>query len=155
MLGIRLKPLVDFLPKPRISRTTCRHFAEENLKGAGERVGGLLVGLGKSLRADPQIKIFNLIDDKDVFQKFYSKFLARRLIQGLSISDDAEGFMISGLKAASGFEYTSKLQRMFTDMALSVDLNEKFKDYAGENGVKLGIEFNIRVLTGTETGAET
>lgn len=42
--------------------------------------------------------IFKYVDDKDVFQKFYSKMLARRLIHGTSISDDAESAMIGGLK---------------------------------------------------------
>ena len=34
--------------------------------------------------------IFRYIEDKDVFQKFYAKMLARRLVQGNSSSDDAE-----------------------------------------------------------------
>ena len=34
--------------------------------------------------------IFRYVDDKDVFQKFYSKMLAKRLVQGNSASDDAE-----------------------------------------------------------------
>jgi hypothetical protein len=33
-----------------------------------------------------------------VFQKFYSKMLAKRLIHTTSASDDAEKFMIAGLK---------------------------------------------------------
>ena len=37
--------------------------------------------------------------------------------------------MISKLKQACGFEYTSKLQRMFQDMSLSKDLNERFKQH--------------------------
>eukprot|EP01117_Protostelium_nocturnum_P003593 TRINITY_DN1480_c0_g1_i1.p1 TRINITY_DN1480_c0_g1~~TRINITY_DN1480_c0_g1_i1.p1 ORF type:complete len:629 (+),score=88.00 TRINITY_DN1480_c0_g1_i1:331-2217(+) len=94
------------------------------------------------------IMIFKYVDDKDVFQKFYSKMLARRLIQGISASDDAESQMIGRLKAACGFEYTSKLQRMFTDMNLSVDMNEKFRDYIVTNKLDLGkVDFNIQVLT--------
>jgi cullin 1 len=57
--------------------------------------------------------IFKYVEDKDVFQKFYSKMLARRLINAASASDDAEESMISKLKDACGFEYTSKLTRMF------------------------------------------
>ena len=57
--------------------------------------------------------IFKYIEDKDVFQKFYSKMLAKRLVNGTSASGDAETSMISKLKDASGFEYTNKLQRMF------------------------------------------
>ena len=58
--------------------------------------------------------LFKFIEDKDVFQKFYSKSLAQRLIHSASASDDAEASMISKLKDACGFEYTSKLTRMFS-----------------------------------------
>ena len=58
--------------------------------------------------------IFKYLEDKDVFQKFYSKMLSRRLISAQSLSDEAEASMITKLKEAAGFEYTSKLQRMFT-----------------------------------------
>ena len=43
--------------------------------------------------------LFKYIEDKDVFQKFYSKMLAKRLVQQNSTSDDAEASMISKLKA--------------------------------------------------------
>ena len=65
-----------------------------------------------------QMVVFKYIEDKDVFQKFYSKMLAKRLVQHMSASDDAEASMISKLKQACGFEYTSKLQRMFQVCAL-------------------------------------
>ena len=65
--------------------------------------------------------VFKYIEDKDVFQKFYSKMLAKRLVQHMSASDDAEASMISKLKQACGFEYTSKLQRMF-----QVDIRQNF-----------------------------
>lgn len=42
--------------------------------------------------------LFKYIEDKDVFQKFYSKMLAKRLVQQNSTSDDAEASMISKLK---------------------------------------------------------
>jgi cullin 1 len=73
--------------------------------------------------------VFTYIEDKDVFQKFYSKWLARRLVQQTSASDDAESTMINRLKTACGFEYTSKLQRMFLDVSVSKTLNESFKNF--------------------------
>jgi len=45
-----------------------------------------------------QILLFKYVDDKDVFQKFYSRMLAKRLIYDNSVSDDAESNMISRLK---------------------------------------------------------
>lgn len=62
--------------------------------------------------------LFKYIEDKDVFQTFYTTKLSKRLIHGVSASDEAEASMISKLKEACGFEYTNKLQRMFTGMFL-------------------------------------
>lgn len=73
--------------------------------------------------------VFKYIEDKDVFQKFYSKMLAKRLVHVSSVSDDAETSMISKLKEACGFEYTNKLQRMFQDIQISKDLNSSYKDW--------------------------
>jgi cullin 1 len=73
--------------------------------------------------------VFKYIEDKDVFQKFYSQTLAKRLVNGTSASGDAETSMISKLKDASGFEYTNKLQRMFQDMQTSKDLNQAYEEW--------------------------
>lgn len=45
--------------------------------------------------------VFKYVEDKDVFQKFYAKMLAKRLVQHNSASDDAEANMISKLKVRS------------------------------------------------------
>ena len=73
--------------------------------------------------------VFKYIEDKDVFQKFYSRMLAKRLVHTSSASEDAETSMISKLKEACGFEYTNKLQRMFQDIQISKDLNTSYKDW--------------------------
>lgn len=46
------------------------------------------------------ITVFKYIDDKDVFQKFYSRMLAKRLIHQQSQSMDAEEAMINRLKVS-------------------------------------------------------
>lgn len=82
--------------------------------------------------------VFKYIEDKDVFQKFYSKMLAKRLVQHMSASDDAEASMISKLKQACGFEYTSKLQRMFQvkrKFVLYVSLVSEWLDNLGMGGI--------------------
>ncbi|XP_022913538.1 cullin-1 [Onthophagus taurus] len=91
--------------------------------------------------------VFKYIEDKDVFQKFYSKMLAKRLVQHMSASDDAEASMISKLKQACGFEYTSKLQRMFQDIGVSKDLNEQFRAHLKNSNEALDIDFSIQVLS--------
>ncbi|KAL3271007.1 hypothetical protein HHI36_021508 [Cryptolaemus montrouzieri] len=92
------------------------------------------------------ITIFKYIDDKDVFQKFYSRMLAKRLIHQQTQSMDAEETMINRLKQACGYEFTSKLHRMFTDMSVSADLNNKFQVYLKQDNIDLGINFGIYVL---------
>ncbi|KAK3358620.1 Cullin [Lasiosphaeria ovina] len=89
--------------------------------------------------------VFKYIEDKDVFQKFYSRMLARRLVHSNSSSDDAETSMISKLKEACGFEYTNKLQRMFQDMQISKDLNTGFKEHVQSLGVK-GLDSSYSIL---------
>ena len=73
--------------------------------------------------------------------------LAKRLVQHMSASDDAESSMISKLKQACGFEYTSKLQRMYQDIGLSKDLNEQFRSHLKKSNEPLDIDFSIQVLS--------
>jgi len=91
--------------------------------------------------------VFKYIEEKDVFQSFYSKMLAKRLVQGQSASDDAEASMISKLKSACGFEYTNKLQRMFQDVSLSKELIKKFREHVSNSASPLSVDFNIMVLS--------
>lgn len=62
---------------------------------SGQRVVSALSALSWWLR---QMVVFKYIEDKDVFQKFYAKMLAKRLVHQNSASDDAEASMISKLK---------------------------------------------------------
>uniref|UniRef100_A0A182J4T9 Cullin-2 n=1 Tax=Anopheles atroparvus TaxID=41427 RepID=A0A182J4T9_ANOAO len=92
------------------------------------------------------IIIFKYIEDKDVYQKFYSRMLAKRLIHEQSQSMDAEELMINKLKQACGYEFTNKLHRMFTDISVSTDLNTKFGKYLNDNQLETGINFSVKVL---------
>jgi len=90
--------------------------------------------------------LFKYIEDKDVFQQFYTTRLSKRLIYAVSASDEAEASMISKLKEACGFEYTNKLQRMFTDMSLSKDLTDQFKEKMQQSQHEMDITFSVMVL---------
>jgi cullin 1 len=76
--------------------------------------------------------VFKYIEDKDVFQTFYRRSLAKRLVN-VTTSDDAEAAMITKLKEACGFEYTNKLHRMFQDIQTSKELNVHYRDWLGTN----------------------
>jgi len=91
--------------------------------------------------------VFKYIEEKDVFMTFYSKSLAKRLIQGTSASEDMESNMIAKLKSACGFEYTAKLQKMFTDISVSRDLQDNFRASLEAKQVNLECDFGVLVLT--------
>ena len=63
---------------------------------------------------------------KDVFEAFYKKDLAKRLLLQRSVSNDAEKGMITKLKAECGSQFTNKLEGMFNDMELSHDIISAF-----------------------------
>ncbi|ORY86878.1 cullin protein [Protomyces lactucae-debilis] len=76
--------------------------------------------------------VFKYVEDKDVFIKFYTRQLSRRLVNDLSNSDDAEASMLSKLKEACGVEYTKKLQRMFGDITTSREHQDTFRTYLAQ-----------------------
>lgn len=90
--------------------------------------------------------IFNYIEDKDVFQTFYAKMLAKRLIHGSSASEYLESQMINKLKQNCGFEYTSKLVRMFSDISVSKDMLENFMASKQKQKTGSDIDFSVLVL---------
>ncbi|KAJ7871877.1 Cullin family-domain-containing protein [Mycena olivaceomarginata] len=91
--------------------------------------------------------LFKCLDDKDVFRTFYMTRLSKRLIHGVSASDEAEASMISKLKEACGFEYTNALQRMSTGGYVPLEGPEdSFKERTTQNHDDMDIAFSIMVL---------
>lgn len=68
-------------------------------------------------------------------------------------SEKKKRFLRSSLQQACGYEFTSKLHRMYTDMSVSADLNNKFNNFikTQETVVDLGISFQIYVLQVSRT----
>ncbi|XP_066597628.1 cullin-2 [Prorops nasuta] len=139
--------VVNFRPIPRqparapeLLAKYCDSLLKKSAKVASE--GEIEEKLGRA------ITVFKYVDDKDVFQKFYARMLAKRLIHQQSQSMDVEEAMIDRLKQACGYEFTNKLHRMFTDMSVSADLNAKFTASLREKDSEsqLGIGFVVYVL---------
>ncbi|GAB2296895.1 hypothetical protein Dimus_030996 [Dionaea muscipula] len=97
---------------------------------------------------DKVLVLFRFIQGKDVFEAFYKKDLAKRLLLGKSASIDAEKSMISKLKTECGSQFTNKLEGMFKDIELSKEINESFRQ-SSQARTKLpsGIEMSVHVLT--------
>ncbi|XP_056646921.1 cullin-4B [Diorhabda sublineata] len=97
---------------------------------------------------DKIMVLFRFIHGKDVFEAFYKKDLAKRLLVGKSASVDAEKSMLSKLKQECGGGFTSKLEGMFKDMELSKDINVAFKQHLNVNTRNLApIDMTVSILT--------
>lgn len=107
------------------------------------------------------VKLFTYLSEKDVFQEFCRKQLAKRLLLERSNSEESERFLIVKLKESCGSHYTSKLEGMITDINVSkethqthfTEWNQKKHSHDGDgvssSGGALvgGVDFNVRVLT--------
>ncbi|KAM5180885.1 cullin-4A isoform 1-T2 [Mantella aurantiaca] len=91
--------------------------------------------------------IFRFIHGKDVFEAFYKKDLAKRLLVGKSASVDSEKSMLSKLKHECGAAFTSKLEGMFKDMELSKDVMVQFKQYMQSHNDPGNIDLTVNILT--------
>jgi cullin 3 len=112
------------------------------------------------------ITLFRFIAEKDVFEQYYKVHLAKRLLQGRSVSDDAERGMLAKLRIECGLQFTVKIEGMFHDMKLSVDTMQAYGAHLGRATVQLftlpsqfwsnpsnmqvcDININVTVLTST------
>ena len=80
---------------------------------------------------DETIAVFRYLTDKDVFERYYKNHLAKRLLLGRSVSDDAERQMLSKLRLECGHQFTQKLEGMFHDMKLSAETMEGYRVLEG------------------------
>lgn len=96
---------------------------------------------------DKIMVLFRFIHGKDVFEAFYKKDLAKRLLVGKSASVDAEKSMLSKLKQECGPGFTSKLEGMFKDMELSKDVMLAFKQHLQNAHSGIALELSVNILT--------
>ena len=95
--------------------------------------------------------VVKYIQERDVFQEFYRKNLAKRLFQNQSISMVSEKYMIEQLRVVCGFGSVDKfnrMDRMVTDIESSSGLNQSFSDYLTESNHNNDLaSFHINVLS--------
>ncbi|CAN1321591.1 CUL3A [Linum perenne] len=94
---------------------------------------------------DKVMMLFRYLQEKDVFEKYYKQHLAKRLLSGKTVSDDAERSLIVKLKTECGYQFTSKLEGMFTDMKTSQDTMHGF--YSSHPELGEGPTLVVQVLT--------
>ncbi|KAJ2221528.1 hypothetical protein GGF40_000363 [Coemansia sp. RSA 1286] len=111
------------------------------------RSGGKLAGeedLDK--RLDRVLVLFRFIQSKDVFEEYYKRDLAKRLLYHKSASVDAERSMLQKLKAECGSGFTNRLEGMYRDMECSDDLEVKFSS-SRHSKDNQEADFHANVLT--------
>jgi cullin-4 len=97
--------------------------------------------------------LFRHVHSKDVFEAFYKRDLAKRLLTGRSVSSDMERSFLSKLKAECGTGYTSKMEGMFKDMELSRDIMTSYTSYLAGAATNLAdptnktTDMDVQVLT--------
>ncbi|TPX68598.1 hypothetical protein SpCBS45565_g03028 [Spizellomyces sp. 'palustris'] len=96
---------------------------------------------------DQCLVLFRFIHGKDVFEAFYKKDLAKRLLLQRSTSVDAEKSMLSKLKTECGPNFTSKLEGMFKDVEISRDYMTSFRESPRYTNQLGAIELSVNVLT--------
>jgi hypothetical protein len=93
---------------------------------------------------DTALDLFRFIQGKDVFEAFYKKDLARRLLLKRSASAEAEKLMLSKLRDECGSSFTHNLDSMFKDMDVAKDQMETYRAKVGE---KHGMDLTVDVLS--------
>jgi nuclear pore complex protein Nup205 len=94
------------------------------------------------------LDLFRFVHGKAVFEAFYKKDLARRLLMGRSASNDAERNMLSRLRTECGAGFTHNLESMFKDMDLARDEMISYNQLQSDRGAKgSGPDLNVNVLS--------
>jgi cullin-4 len=101
-----------------------------------------------NIQLDQVLDLFRFVQGKAVFEAFYKKDLARRLLMGRSASADAERSMLTRLKTECGSGFTQNLEQMFKDVELAREEMQAYKqrleDRIGyEKGKNVDLSVNI------------
>jgi cullin-4 len=93
--------------------------------------------------------IFCYLQAKDVFEAFFKRDLAKRLLWNRIVSMDVERHFVSLLKAECGAGYTAKMEGMFQDMDWSRETMSRYKQSVYKEGSYGGdqLDMDIQVLT--------
>jgi cullin-4 len=92
------------------------------------------------------LELFRFIEGKDVFEAFYKKDLARRLLLARSASQDAERNMLAKLKIECGHSFTHNLEQMFKDQALVAEEMKSYNQWLSHNS-NMKMSLSVSVLS--------
>jgi len=97
---------------------------------------------------DRLMELFRYLQGKDVFEAFFKRDLAKRLVLGKTSSMDLEKSFITRLKTECGGGYTSKLEGMFKDIELAADIKLRYDEHVRDKfPEKVATKMDVQVLT--------
>ncbi|KAF2425729.1 Cullin-domain-containing protein [Tothia fuscella] len=96
---------------------------------------------------DQVLDLFRFVHGKAVFEAFYKKDLARRLLMGRSASADAERSMLSRLKTECGANFTQNLEQMFKDVELGREEMNSYKSHMTEQERTPIVDLSVNILS--------
>lgn len=103
-----------------------------------------------NIQLDQVLDLFRFVHGKAVFEAFYKKDLARRLLMGRSASADAERSMLARLKTECGAGFTQNLEQMFKDVELAreemLSYRQRMEDRLGYEKGK-GLDLGVNILS--------
>ncbi|AEO66201.1 uncharacterized protein THITE_2114152 [Thermothielavioides terrestris NRRL 8126] len=94
------------------------------------------------------IVLLRYLSDRDMFERYYQKHLARRLLHNKS-EMHIEKELVRRMRSEMGNHFTAKFEGMFKDMELSKDLSDNYRHHVrnlGDVDTK-NIDLSIHVLT--------
>ena len=101
-----------------------------------------------NLHLSHALDLFRFVHGKAVFEAFYKKDLARRLLMGRSASNDAERSMLARLTTECGSGFTHNLESMFKDMDLARDEMASYNQLLTDRGTKnTATDLSVNVLS--------
>ncbi|KAL8857533.1 MAG: hypothetical protein Q9178_005861 [Gyalolechia marmorata] len=96
---------------------------------------------------DQVLELFRFLHGKAVFEAFYKKALAKRLLLNRSASADAEKSMLTRLASECGAGFTHNLEQMFKDMELAREEVKSYNSMLDERGNRPNIDLTVSVLS--------
>ena len=131
----------NFMNKNKLSApyiaSYCDMEMRKGLKGISEQE--------TEQRLDAIIRLFVCLHDRDVFIRNYTRYLSKRLLDGLSVSDEAEQKMIGKLKVECGHNIVNRISNMFQDIHISKTMLEEFRR-GRDGGAPGGVALQVQVL---------
>eukprot|EP00708_Paratrimastix_pyriformis_P002138 GAFH01000877.1.p2 GENE.GAFH01000877.1~~GAFH01000877.1.p2 ORF type:complete len:758 (-),score=373.48 GAFH01000877.1:226-2445(-) len=99
-------------------------------------------------RFDELLMLLHHYVERDLFQEFYRKQLAKRLLMGSTLNEDAEKSFVLKLKQKYGAAFTNRLEGMLTDHTMAGELQSDFNEHVQDPAHDIGgLGMEVLVLT--------